>query len=134
MIYPKVEFPSANAESSRLFLFLTGLSLCLFIGDSIANEVTIIDAKASCQSQNCRFDVTLKHDDTGWEHYADSWRVLTESGEELGKRVLLHPHVNEQPFTRSLNDVIIPEDIKTIWIEAHDSVHGASSKRYRLDL
>jgi len=48
-----------------------------------------------------RFDVTLSHADTGWEDYADGWRVELEDGTVLGTRVLGHPHVNEQPFTRS---------------------------------
>ncbi len=48
-----------------------------------------------------RFDVTLTHPDTGWDHYADGWRVEDADGVILGTRVLGHPHVNEQPFTRS---------------------------------
>jgi len=134
MIYPKVEFPFANADSSRLFLYPLTLCLLLFANIARADEVIIKDAKITCQNQTCRVDVTLEHNDTGWEHYADSWRIVTETGEEIGKRVLLHPHVNEQPFTRSLNDVSIPEGVETLWIEAHDSVHGISNNKFRLDL
>ena len=43
------------------------------------------------------------HPDTGWDDYADGWRVLDMDGNELGMRVLHHPHVDEQPFTRSLS-------------------------------
>ena len=40
-------------------------------------------------------------DVTGWEHYANKWDVVGPDDTILGTRVLLHPHVNEQPFTRS---------------------------------
>lgn len=49
--------------------------------------------------------VTLRHPDTGWDHYADAWEVLDTDGARLGLRVLAHPHVNEQPFTRSLSGI-----------------------------
>ena len=71
-----------------------------------------------------RFDVTVRHEDEGWEHYADRFEVLTEEGEVLGTRVLHHPHVNEQPFTRSLSGVAIEPDIERVVIRARDSVHG----------
>ena len=49
-----------------------------------------------------RFDVTVRHNDEGWDHYADAWQVIDPgSGDILGERILAHPHDNEQPFTRS---------------------------------
>ena len=53
--------------------------------------------------------VTLSHPDTGWDHYADGWEVLDEAGQRIGLRVLAHPHVAEQPFTRSLMLDALPE-------------------------
>ena len=41
----------------------------------------------------------------------------------LGTRTLYHPHVDEQPFTRSLSDVQIPASITAVTVRAHDSVH-----------
>lgn len=100
----------------------------------MANEVEIVNVQATCENRLCRFDVTLKHEDSGWDHYADYWRVVTEDGQELGKRVLLHPHENEQPFTRSLGGVAIPDGINTLWIEAHDSEHGTAAERFPIEL
>lgn len=71
-----------------------------------------------------RFDVTISHPDTGWDHYADGWRVLDMDGSELGMRVLYHPHVEEQPFTRSLSGVRIPESTKQVQIQARDLPAG----------
>lgn len=58
------------------------------------------------------------------ERYADAWRILAPDGTVLGERVLLHDHANEQPFTRSLNDVRIPADITVVTIQGRDNVYG----------
>lgn len=78
--------------------------------------------------------VTLLHPDTGWEHYADGWEVLTLDGERLGFRELLHPHVNEQPFTRSLGGVEIPTGTQSVNVRAKCSVDGWSSELFQVDL
>ncbi|HED16418.1 MAG TPA: hypothetical protein ENI64_06380 [Gammaproteobacteria bacterium] len=78
--------------------------------------------------------VTLAHADTGWNHYADGWRLVTVDGKVLGHRTLWHPHVDEQPFTRQLSDIKIPANIKTIVVEAHDTVHGWSPDKVKIDL
>ena len=71
-----------------------------------------------------RFSVTVSHPDTGWEHYADRWEVVAPDGRVLGTRVLLHPHVEEQPFTRSLGGVTVPGDLSEVIVRAHCSVDG----------
>ena len=92
-----------------------------------ANEVKVIDVKANCShSKVCNFDVTLEHKDTGWEHYADKWEIYTPNNKLLATRPLYHPHVDEQPFTRSLSGVKIPEGINKVIVKGHDLVHGYS--------
>ena len=71
-----------------------------------------------------RVEATLRHADTGWDHYADKWDVLAPDGGLLGTRVLLHPHVDEQPFTRGLSGIVVPPGVDRITVRAHDSVHG----------
>jgi len=116
-------------------LALAGLALALNILDAGAGEVRIVGAEATAQGSGLyRFDVTLSHGDTGWDHYADAWEVLAPGGEVLGKRVLLHPHVDEQPFTRSLSGVRIPPGITSVAIRAHDKVHGEGPALFTLDL
>lgn len=90
-----------------------------------AGEANVIDvAVRPTGTGSFDFEVTVEHADEGWEHYADAWEVLTPDGAVLGTRTLLHPHVNEQPFTRGLSGVKIPEGIDRVRIRAHDSVHG----------
>lgn len=71
-----------------------------------------------------RFSVTIRHPDTGWDHYADGWRVLDMNGNELGMRILFHPHETEQPFTRSLDGVKIPNGITQVQVQARDLPKG----------
>jgi hypothetical protein len=78
--------------------------------------------------------VTVAHADSGWDHYADRWDVLTPDGTRLGSRTLYHPHVNEQPFTRALDGVTIPPGVTTVIVRAHDTVHGDGTKAFTLDL
>ena len=58
------------------------------------------------------------------ERYADAWRVLDGNGTELGIRELGHDHQNEQPFTRTLSGVDIPEGVTEVTIEGRDQVYG----------
>ncbi len=99
-----------------------------------AGEVEIVSAKATGSAGKWTFAVTLRHDDTGWDHYADLWQILTPDGELLGERVLLHPHVDEQPFTRSQSGITIPEGVSQVIIRARDTVHGVSPQEYKLNL
>lgn len=116
----------------------SALTLALLIsgvGTSAAGDVEIVEAKANANGNGTyTFDVTVKHGDTGWDHYANAWDVVAEDGTVLGTRTLYHPHVNEQPFTRSLAGVSIPKGAKFVTIRAYDSVHGLSDATFKLDL
>lgn len=72
------------------------------------------------------FSVTLTHPDSGWDHYADGWRIEDAAGNVLGLRVLAHPHVNEQPFTRSLGGVQIPTGTQAVFLRTRCLVDGWS--------
>ncbi len=71
-----------------------------------------------------RFDVTVRSADTGPEKYADLWEVRAPDGRVLGTRVLAHPHVDEQPFTRSQGGIAVPAEIGSVTVVARDSVTG----------
>ncbi|WP_235867190.1 hypothetical protein [Roseibium marinum] len=101
---------------------------------ALAGEVEIVGASARKAGSSWTFSVTLRHADTGWDHYADLWQVFSPGGELLGERVLLHPHVDEQPFTRSLSGVQVPESLDEVFIRARDSVHGVSPLSFEVRL
>lgn len=109
-------------------------SLLLCAGPAAANQVEIVHAQFDKSGDRWNVGVTLRHADTGWDHYADQWRVVDAQGRVLAKRVLWHPHEDEQPFTRDLEDVKLPAGVTTVYIEAHDKVHGWSPQRVKVDL
>lgn len=112
---------------------LAGLLLALSAA-AAAGEVSIKKAVLSLQDGRWRADVTLEHADTGWDHYADAWRLVDGSEHVLATRKLWHPHVDEQPFTRSQGDIEIPDSVRFVYVEAHDKVHGWSPDRVKVDL
>jgi hypothetical protein len=87
------------------------------------------------------FHVTVEHPDTGWDNYTDGWNVVTPEGTVLKvtpgdpfTRLLLHPHENEQPFTRSQSGIFIPTGITQVSIRAHDIVNGFGGLEVTVDL
>lgn len=113
--------------------------LGLFIlasGNAAAGDanVTGVIVKRQGPGGAYRITVSVRHGDTGWQHYADRWEVVAPDGTVLGTRVLLHPHVREQPFTRSLGGVKIPEPIKRVTIRAHAKPHGYGGKTKMVDV
>lgn len=108
------------------------LSLALLTLTLSANQVEIVKVTAKEQSKNTyTFHVTLKHEDSSWSHYADSWSVLDANKKLISKRVLWHPHEHEQPFRRSQSGIKIAENTKFVYIRAHDKVHGFTQKLYK---
>lgn len=100
-----------------------------------AGEADVVAVQAVREGAGVwRFHVTVAHGDTGWDHYADGWQVLDPAGRVLGTRELLHPHENEQPFTRSLGGVPIPEDIRRVTLRARDSQHGTGGREITVEL
>jgi len=100
-----------------------------------ANEVEIVDVKAhQAANKTWTFAVTLKHEDAGWDHYANEWQVIAPDDKILATRTLYHPHVDEQPFTRNTSGVEIPADITTVRIIARDTVHGHSKTAMQVNL
>ena len=123
-----------DAKFKKIFLTFI-LLMSLFSTNLIhSNEVSIEKAVFKLSGTTWSIDITLKHQDSGWKHYADAWRVVDAKGQEIKKRTLFHPHVNEQPFTRSLSKVSIPMDTKVVYIEAHDTVHKWSPRKLEINL
>lgn len=50
--------------------------------------------------------------------------VDPETGEVLAARELLRSHVNNQPFTRALGGVRLPDDVGVAAVRARCNVHG----------
>jgi hypothetical protein len=98
-------------------------------GPAQAGKADVVRVEAVRDSDGgYRFKVAVRHHDQGWHHYANAWEVVAPDGTVLGTRVLLHPHEQEQPFTRYLGGVTIPDGISEVTIRALDLKHGGGGK------
>jgi len=119
------ERPTASVETTTTRLEpTTSTATSTTTGESAAGCAHVIDGEVTASGDGFTVSATVLSADTGDEKYADKWEVRTVAGDVLGERILAHPHVNEQPFTRSLGDVAIPDDIDSVVLAAHDSVVG----------
>jgi hypothetical protein len=103
-------------------------------------DVTFVRAVQSADGA-WTFHVTVEHPDKGWDDYADGWDVVLSDGTVLKPdpdspftRLLLHPHENEQPFTRSQSGIAIPADVSEVRVRAHDLVDGFGGQEVVVDL
>ena len=123
--------PSLLAAVAVVFVAGCGNADDVVEMDDVAESVVaaegcadVVDAAVTPSGDRFVVTATVESADTGWERYADAWEVRTTEGDVLATRILAHPHVDEQPFTRSLTDVEIPEGVTTVEIAARDSVVG----------
>ncbi len=80
------------------------------------------------------FDATLSSPYDSPDRYADAWRVVGPDGTVYGVRELSHDHASEQPFTRSLSRIEIPEDVSTVTVEGRDQISGWGGGSVTVDL
>ena len=86
----------------------------------------VVAVKPTGKSNSYTFAVTVNSPDTGCDRYADWWEVVTPEGELIYRRVLLHSHVDEQPFERTGGSVAIQPQQEVI-VRVHMSPDGYSS-------
>ena len=96
----------------------------------------VVDASATFDagSGTWAFSVTLSSPYDTPQRYADAWRVIAPDGTELGVRELLHDHANEQPFTRRLDGVAIPEGIDVVTVQGRDQINGYGGATVAVEL
>lgn len=112
----------------------TLLFLLLLAVPALADPPRIDNVNARKSGDTWRFDVTISHPDSGWDHYADAWRVLDMDGNQIAIRELAHPHVHEQPFIRSLSGVRIPDGTDQVQVQARDLPGGWNSQTTVINL
>ena len=99
------------------------------IVDMVATPPNVTAVTVAGEAGAYTFSVSVRSPDTGCEGYAYWWEVVSPDGELLYRRVLLHSHVDEQPFLRSGGPVQIgPND--TVVVRGHMSTGGTESSRF----
>ncbi len=116
------------------FTFGVAANLGISTG-AIAGETAVLDATVTANSNGTyAVSATVYHKDEGWTHYADKFDIISTDGTVIATRVLYHPHVGEQPFTRSIGNVQVPVGLSEIVIRAHDSIHGDGERTFKIKL
>jgi hypothetical protein len=111
------------------------LLACVLAGSALAGEADVVDVKVRRSAPGVYdFDITVKSVDKGWDYYADAFEVLAPDGALLGRRVLLHPHETEQPFTRDLYGVRIPANVREVVVRARHKPKGYDGATLRVRL
>ena len=110
------------------------------MSDAADADVNFVRAAMS-DDGSWTFQVTVSHPDIGWDDYTDGWDVVLPDGTVLKAtsehpftRLLIHPHVDEQPFTRSQSSLQIPAGIETVTVRAHDIVFGFGGREVDVNL
>jgi hypothetical protein len=89
------------------------------------SQADVLSVNVSGEQRAYNFSVTISSPDEGCNQYADWWEVVSQDGELLYRRILLHSHVNEQPFSRSGGPVPIDaESIVLVRAHMHPSGYG----------
>lgn len=91
-------------------------------GDRDLREANVVEVSIEQTNGADRFAVTLQHDDSGEDGYANWWQVERLDGTKLGRRELLHAH-SQQPFARA-ETIEVPEGVSCVVVRGHDQTHG----------
>jgi len=96
----------------------------------LPNTSDVLSVRVAGEPNAYQFSVEVASPDTGCDQYADWWEVVSEEGELLYRRTLLHSHIDEQPFTRSGGPVPIGPDAVVI-VRAHMYPGGYGGRAMR---
>jgi hypothetical protein len=133
----EVESGTLEGSSSLTIIIFEGGKLELNLADwNTFNLAHVLATTFEKTAENTyTVSATVRHDDTGWDNYADAFEVKDDTAQDNtvknGLRVLAHPHETEQPFTRSQSGVVASG---LVWVEAKDNVEGTPGSKIYLDL
>lgn len=115
--------------------FAALIAAILAIANAAGGEADVVQVKVHRSAIGVYdFDVTIRSVDRGWDYYADAFEVLAPDGTLLGRRVLVHPHETEQPFTRELYGVRIPPGIGRVTIRGRHKPKGYDGATMAVEL
>jgi hypothetical protein len=108
-------------------------ALLVTAGDPAAGappDATVTAVRASGADGAYTFLVTIRSNDLGCNQYADWWEVVDEHDNLVYRRVLLHDHADEQPFTRDGGPVAVKAG-QTVTVRAHMNTSGYAAEAMR---
>lgn len=99
-------------------------------GAQMRRSSDVLAVRAIGEPNAYEIAVEVASPDTGCDQYTDWWEVVSEDGELIYRRTLLHSHVNEQPFTRTGGPVPIRSDAVVV-VRAHMHPWGYGGRAMR---
>jgi len=133
---------SSSDPLSRHWSFLPALLLLALAASAVLpvqaaeqKYPDVVEVKVRARGPNTfDFDVTVTSPYDTAQRYADAFRATGKDGEIFGERKLLHDHAGEQPFTRDLYGVVVPDGVRKVLIQAKDQKYGYGGKTVEVDL
>ena len=133
--------PSAIPSQPTATLPVTSTPLPTSSSERVADANVLYVEAVRTPDGSWTFHVTVEHPDIGWDDYVDGWDIVTPAGTVIKPdpdspftRLLLHPHTDEQPFTRSQSGIVIPSDVTQVLVRAHDLIDGYGGREVLVDL
>jgi hypothetical protein len=115
-------------------LFVTLILSSVFSFAAEQEFPDVIDVVIIPTADSYTFNVTLSSPYDSASRYADAFRIMSPEGEVYGVRELLHDHAYEQPFTRALRQIYIPENVTEVIVQGRDQQYGWGGKTQTLTL
>lgn len=86
------------------------------------------------QSGIYHFEVTIEHEDKGWDDYLEAWEVFGPDGRILASRPFFKPQPEKSKSVTALTGVIVPEDIETVTIRARTYPVGLEGEPFEVKI
>ncbi len=124
---------SRRAFAALFMGAFASLACTSWAADTLFPDVLSAQVKARAPD-TFDFDVTMSSPYDSAQRYADGFRAMGPDGAVLGVRKLLHDHASEQPFTRDLYGVKVPQGVRVVTIQGRDKVNGWGGKTQQVPL
>lgn len=98
--------------------------------DEPPERADVVAVRVDGRPGSYRFAVTLRSPDRDCSRYASWWEIVREDGSLVYRRVLMHSHPDEQPFTRGGGPVRVQPD-ETLIVRAHLHPAGYGGVAFR---
>lgn len=118
----------------RTFLLSLIVATAASVGAVSADAPKVLSASATQDDGLWTIKVTMSHVDTGWDHYAKGFELLSPDKKRLAYGEIARPHVGKKTIETTLTGITLPKGLTYVLIRTRCSLVGWASETERLDL